>query len=140
MDKNVELRPLDESTGAKFLTNNWDSSKPGTMDYVQTVLKINPSAGVFVNGKLVCGALVNIHGMLGLLHTHQEYRRYGFALICGKFIFKEMAKLDMVPCSSAQRKNIKSVNFHKKLGMKLTHETNYILHHAPFKNWKLCPK
>lgn len=133
LDENVELRPLDGDSDAKFLTENWKYTKPGTLEHVKTVLNYNPSAGVFVNGKLVCGALVNFHGMFGLLYTDPAYRRHGFAQICAKYLCKEMAKRGMVPCSSGQRKNYNSINFHKKLGMKLTHETNYILIHSPFR-------
>lgn len=106
------------------------------MDHVQTVLQKNPSAGVFVDGQLACGALVNVHGLIGLLYTGESYRRLGLAQVCARYLSKEMAKLGMVPCSSSQSRNIKSVNFHEKLGMKMTHETAYI-YHVPYSEEKM---
>lgn len=128
LDVNIELRPLEVVNGSKFLLDNWKYTRNGSIDHVQTVLKKNPSVGIFVDGNLACGALVNVHGLLGLLYTGANYRRHGFAQMCARYLSKEMAKLGMVPCSSSQSKNVKSVNFHEKLGMKITHETAYILH------------
>ncbi|ODM95765.1 hypothetical protein Ocin01_10913 [Orchesella cincta] len=128
LNDGIEIRPLDKTIGAKFLLDNWKYTKDGTPEYVQKVLDKNPSAGVFVDGKLACGALVNVHGLIGLLYTDNHYRRMGLAQLCMRFLFKEMAKIGQVPCSTSQSKNDKSTNFHEKLGMVVTHETDYIFH------------
>ncbi|CAL8074496.1 unnamed protein product [Orchesella dallaii] len=128
LNEGIEIRPLDKTAGAKFLLDNWKYTKDGTPEYVQKVIEKNPSAGVFVDGKLACGALVNVHGLIGLLYTDNHYRRMGLAQLCMRFLFKEMARMGQVPCSTSQSKNDKSCNFHKKLGMIITHETDYVFH------------
>ncbi len=136
LQEDIEIRPLDKNSGAKFLLDNWKYTKEGSMEYVQKVLeKNNPSAGVYINGELACGALVNVHGLIGLLYTDIHYRRMGLAQLCMRYLFKEMAKAGLVPTSSAQAKNYKSCNFHEKLSMAITHETDYV-YHTPYAEGK----
>lgn len=127
MGENVELGPLHPVQGTKFLLDNWKYTREGSAEHVIKVIEKNPTSGVYVDGQIVCGAVANANGTLGMLHTDNNFRRAGYAQLCMRFLLKEMAQAGLIPVSSARATNARSCRLHDKLGMNCTHETDYII-------------
>ncbi|XP_021967622.1 uncharacterized protein LOC110862716 [Folsomia candida] len=128
-DKNgVVLKALDEDKGLKFLTQSWRYVRPGTETYLKKIIKHHITAGVYQNGDLVSGAIVNGHGLIGMLSTNPEHRNKGHAMKCMRYLMQEMTKKGFAIVSSSQQENSYSLALHDKLKFIQTHECDYIFH------------
>lgn len=65
---------------------------------------------------------------MGNLYTLEEHRGKGYALLVAKKLIKSFVEQEggVVPCSAVEIKNYKSISFHQKLGMSVSHSADFI--------------
>jgi hypothetical protein len=131
----LELRSLAGDEGLHFLLRRWKYTKPGTEAYLRRILEKNPTSGLYSKKKasFVSGIMTNSNGLMGMLSTEPSERNKGHASIVMRHLIKQIATDGLAPGSAVEQKNIASANFHKKVGMRFSHEADYVFHvHAPF--------
>jgi len=122
------VKPLDLEGGIKFILSRWQFSTPNTEAYLKKIIPKHVTCGLYQDGELATVVIMNAHGLAGILITDEKHKRKGYAFICMQYLLKELAKKGFIPASSVQQENSYSVALHKKLGMKITHESDYIYH------------
>lgn len=108
-----------------ILTETWKIH----LDFVTmcTFLKTrNGSSGVFIDGKLVAGALQNGSGMISMLNTLPSFRHKGYAQLCMDYFVQYLLKDNLIPCCTVEMSNTASLALQRKIGLKPSHEAFYI--------------
>jgi len=127
--KNLErevLKTVDLEEGLEFIYKNWKYSDDGTRVYLHRILGNIPSAGLYLEGKIVSGAVQGSNGVMAMLHTQLEHRNKGYGVKVMRHLIKELLKAGLSPCSVAEIKNLASQKLHKKIGMVKSHDVDYI--------------
>lgn len=127
----IELKRLDLDSGTHFFVQTWKYRMKNSDVAIRKLLTNNLSAGVYIDGKVVCGTNVNGCGLIGMLHTMEEHRHKGFASLCTKFLVKSVASIGSFPCSAVEVNNLASNNFQLKNGFEFSHFADFISH-TPF--------
>ncbi len=125
----LHLQPMDKVKGTEFICSTWKYAIPKTSLAITKLLDRNKSVGLYdrTSGKVICGMCINDCGLMGMLHTLAEYRGKGYATLVAKQIMKNFAQdNDAAPCSAVEIKNYKSIAFHEKLGMTVSHFADFI--------------
>jgi predicted GNAT family acetyltransferase len=130
-EEEFELKSLslELNKATEFFLKHWKFSKPEAEPYIHRMLEKLPSSGIFIkDDQLVAGILLHTNGLMGMLSTEQNHRNRGFATRVTKQLWRQMLRDDMFPVSSVERNNEASIQFHKKLGMRISHRVDHITH------------
>ncbi len=123
----VEIKRLDlHNQCVKFLLDRFGNKKDSEVVWKSFIEK-NGSAGLYVDGLLVCGTILRNFGVLGSLYTVPEHKRKGYAVLTMQFAFKELAKNDIIPATTVVVRNKISQKLHEKLGCKYGGMVDYIV-------------
>jgi GNAT superfamily N-acetyltransferase len=128
-DPDVEIRPLgkDLKVGAQFMYDTCLHKTDGSMEYIENLITRSPTVGVFKNGQLISGAITTGNGLVGFLYTLPEFRNKNYGKLSMQSLMREQAEKGFVPCSCAEMRNAVSNEFHRKIGMKLSHVVDYLV-------------
>ncbi|CAG7785887.1 unnamed protein product [Allacma fusca] len=121
-----ELKPINNKEGVDFIGTNWKYANENTPDYVEKSLSRGISSGVYINGKIVAGALVTPDGLTGMLYCLKEFRGKGYGRIVMNQVMKEGAESQHIPCCCVEVRNEVSKAFQVKIGFKLAARVNYV--------------
>lgn len=130
----VRLGPLIPETGAPFIAAGWPytaSNKDATITVIRKCIERGVSGGVYVCDdstggveKLVCGAVLVANGQISMLYTDDKHRRKGYALLCLRYISKEMGRQGLYSCLGGEAGNAPALNMYKSIpGMEMVPET-----------------
>jgi GNAT superfamily N-acetyltransferase len=122
------VKALTLPEGLDFFLSTWKYNRLGSDKYLAKIISKHISGGVYENGNPVAGCAMNGHGLIGVLNTEKSSRRKGYGSLCMKFLLKEMAINGYVPVSTAMQTNHSAVVLHEKLGLKFSHECDFIFH------------
>lgn len=126
-DPSVEVKRLSKELGGiEFILNSWKYAKEGSRSVVTRQIEKCESGSVYVDNNLVCGVLLAGFGLLSMLFTDKDHRQKGYAKLCMRFAFKELAKNGLVPALTVESRNISSLTFHEKLGCKIAARVDWI--------------
>lgn len=125
----MEVKPLEPEKDTEFILSTWAYSKKTSRTPIARLLGATQSSGVFVDGKCVSGVLTQGYGLLSMLYTHKEYRGKGYGKLTMQYAYKESAKEGLVPCSTVEIKNARSIAFHESLGLKRSSKVDFICVH-----------
>jgi len=120
------LKEIDLEEGLEFIYKNWKYSDDGTRVYLRRILRNIPSAGLYLEGNIVSGAVQASNGVMSMLHTQSEHRNKGYGVKVMRHLIKELLKAGLSPCSVAEIKNLASQKLHEKIGMVKSHDVDYI--------------
>ena len=132
LDEKLELKPLDDEAGIDFIMNTWRHAVPSMRPYIQNLLQVNPSAGVYINGTPVAGVVFHGIGFIGMLYTLPKYRKKGYGQLCMKHLMRRLGEEGYFPACSVDLENHASQSFQRSLGLKESIITDYIfreIHH-----------
>lgn len=73
-ENDVLVKSLDKTQGLKFLLETWKYAALGADRYLTRIIDKNISSGVYCNGEIVSAAVINSHGLIGVLNTSLEHR------------------------------------------------------------------
>lgn len=124
---NIELRARDgvyvkslESHHAGTVYDNWAYREITTVDSVLDSVMASPSAGVFVkdSDQLVCWMTSRVHVGMSQLHTLEQFRHRGYAILATRYLSKRLAQSGYVPYAIVSPSNEPSVRCFKGVGFK----------------------
>ena len=88
------------------------------IEYIQSRIQNDVSAGIYENGKLVAWGLIQDDGALGFLHVLDDHRRKGYGYQVTLALIEKVRNNGKLPFACIVQDNIKSINLVKKLGFK----------------------
>jgi GNAT superfamily N-acetyltransferase len=121
-----QVKPINNKEGVDFILKTWKYAASGTDEYLEKCLGRNPSAGVYVNDAIVAGAILDAHGLIGMLYSLSEFRGKGFGRYVMHHIMKESAGKGLVPGCTVELRNDISKAFQEKIGFKIAGKVDYI--------------
>lgn len=86
--------PLEE---AQHIDNHYAFRGEGSLAEMQDNLSRRPSAGVYVDGELVCWVLVHEDDSMGVMYTMEGHRRNGYAVDVTLVLMDQLLKLGKTP-------------------------------------------
>ena len=114
----AELVTLKPGAGTDFFSKTWAYATPESPAYVEKCLKLHPSAGVIVDGKIVSGVLVMTEGFIGMLYTLDEARGKGYAKATMHSVMKSLADQRFIPACIVESRNLSSAALQRRIGFK----------------------
>ncbi|XP_021951575.1 uncharacterized protein LOC110848627 isoform X2 [Folsomia candida] len=124
---NIQTKQLDVGHGVEFFMKNTPNAK--SEERIRSMITNSVSIGAYKEGGIVvAAALLSHRGQVGPLLTAQDHRRNGYGLTCMIELLKEMKNQGFQGASSVVKDNVKSIRLHEKLGMTMTHESDWISH------------
>ncbi len=117
LDKNIELRLIDEEIYNELRKNQWSKDLCSQFNNYEDYKNRGIGVAAIVDGLVVSGAssyTVYKKGIEIEIDTREDYRRRGLALACGAMLILECLKRGLYPSWDAQNKG--SVALSEKLG------------------------
>ncbi|XP_044265554.1 uncharacterized protein LOC123011912 [Tribolium madens] len=114
----VYVKKIDASL-ANQINSFWLYSSPGSdLKYLYSLLEMNGGFGVFLEGtnEIVAWILKHCLGHIGMLHTKEEYRKNGYAILITKFLAEEIRKDGSCPFATIYSDNVASIRMFEKIG------------------------
>lgn len=85
-------------------------------DYIRTRIQQGPSAGIYVEGKLLAWALTHDDAAIGFLHVLEAHRRKGYGYALTAYLINQLRERGQLPFVHIEEQNLKSLSLAKKLG------------------------
>ena len=126
----VEIKSLNSEVGINFLHETWAHSIKGSREYIQRVVRLNASAGVFIDDKPISGILTTGNGFMGMLFTLKEFRNKNYGRLCMTYLIRQLGVQDFIPCSVVEERNRASVGFHERVGMRKSHVVDFVCYNG----------
>jgi GNAT superfamily N-acetyltransferase len=126
-DSNAKVQKLDITTGVDFIIETWAYAKEKTDIEVRKCIERYETGGIYVDDKPVCGVICQGFGMLTALYTLEQHRKKGYAKLCMKYAFKEMASSGLIPALTVELFNKPSIAFHAGLGCKIACRIEFVM-------------
>ncbi|CAG7828404.1 unnamed protein product [Allacma fusca] len=127
------LSPLVPSE-ARIVTDSWKFSGPGTLDRMEDCIKTIGSAGLYVHdenkGNILASWAIVLHGgTINALHTHDDYRRRGYAKIVMETVSRYAADDGLIPNVQINLENPASKALMEQIGYAYCNRVNWVVYH-----------
>ena len=127
----AQITSLSPGKGTEFVMKTWKYAAPESPAFIDKCLKLNPSAGVLVDGKIVSSVLFTTNGFIGMLYTSMEAWGKGHARATMHSVMRSLATDGFVPACTVETRNLDSKAFQHKVGFKEGPMVDYIFHKKP---------
>nr|NP_609173.2 uncharacterized protein Dmel_CG12560, isoform B [Drosophila melanogaster]AAF52589.2 uncharacterized protein Dmel_CG12560, isoform B [Drosophila melanogaster]ABM92801.1 IP09231p [Drosophila melanogaster]AOQ14933.1 CG12560-PB [synthetic construct] len=109
---------------AEIINENWPHNKPGSIDFVRSLIKYNINLGAYDDkGKLVAWCLRLPIGSLGLLQVLESHKRLGLGSLLVKSMAKKISAAGDQVLAPVVTKNTPSRSMFEKLGFRAIDNT-----------------
>lgn len=114
----TETREVGEEW-APLIAKTWEPDWPAE-EYVRSRIRAGPTAGVFVDGRLVAWGLTHLEtdrvSMMGFLHVRDDHRGRGYAKAVGAALIKDILRRGKIPALHVWVDNVPSLELTPQLG------------------------
>jgi hypothetical protein len=86
-----------ERCHAQIVYDYWLYRESTTVENITREIELLPSAGVFLNDKLVSWMMCHPPNGMSRLHTLEEHRRRGYAALVTQYLLKRVTQCGFVP-------------------------------------------
>lgn len=100
------------------INSTWPHRAQGTLGYLTKLLELNGGMGLFLKdtNELCAWVIKNCYGGLGMLQTHEKYRRKGYGSLLIKIFAKMLAERGIDATGTIYGTNQVSQDLFKSLG------------------------
>ena len=124
-----------ERCHSQFVYDNWPYRAGSTVEKVANEIDELPSAGVFLkkDNKLVSWMMYHLPNGMSRLHTLEEFRKRGYAVLVTQYLSKHVAQCGFVPFVNIHTDNVASYTlFTSTMGFqRLCHGHCYVTNNYP---------